>query len=458
MAATFDGVDDNYELAGETTLRYEYTQPFSGHAWILKSSVTGLAIMGKAQNSPPAAQQRGWAFNTEVIGGNLGISFHLVNNGSSAHAFKQAEVLASGVTSGLQPGLWVPVGFTYDGSGLTSGMKLYCNGSVMTTSGTPVDTLGGNTILVNGVPVRLAGFDTEFWDGTLSGVVIVPAELNATEMAALGDIRNIMDDPSTFLSTPPDVWVPLPRTNGVVDLNDYSGNGHTASVGTGAPAVAADPEVVFDTFNTGDITSTGSFTLTPNGHVEAVAALIVQNASSSDLISGVTHGGVALTRIPVNGFAQDTSGEAGAAYLYLLNSGVLQGAQTLEATVASGTNAKRVWGVTINSVGRVKITDSGKVEGDTANPSVTFATAAPWTGLALNVCFSGQNAPGSLTAGAGYIKLGGGRDFGSQSAVAEAGSLAGASVASGWTATSEDVAMIALALQAMGWVPKVMTS
>src|SRR6187551_1271689 len=125
MARRFDGVDDCLELAAESTLRYEYTQPFSGHAWIRKFDSSGFCVMGKAQNSPPAAQQRGWAFNTENNGGTLCISFHLVNNGGSAHMFAQAQVPSTGT---LVPGLWTPVGFTYDGSGLSSGVTLYING------------------------------------------------------------------------------------------------------------------------------------------------------------------------------------------------------------------------------------------------------------------------------------------------------------------------------------------
>jgi hypothetical protein len=154
-----------------------------------------------------------------------------------------------------------------------------------------------------------------------------------------------------------------------------------------------------------------------------------------------------MTRVPTNGLAQDAAGEPGATYAYTLTSGVPQGAQTVTATVSSGTDAKTLFVVAVNSTSNVTIAASAKQEGDAANPSVTLTTEARFVGFVLNALFSGQNAPSSCTAGTGHAKLGGGRDFGSQSAVAEIGNFTGASVASGWTALSEDVAMIAVALE-----------
>jgi hypothetical protein len=144
----------------------------------------------------------------------------------------------------------------------------------------------------------------------------------------------------------------------------------------------------------------------------------------------------------------DPAGEPGAVYVYILTTNVPQGAQTVAVTVSSGTDAKTAWVVTLNSGGPVTVTDSELLAGDTANPSVTLGTTADWVGMALNVCFSGLGTTGSLTAGTGHTKLGGGRDFGNQVVVAEIGNLVGANIASGWTAAIEDVAMVAVALEA----------
>ncbi len=255
MAAFMDGVDDRYDLANESTLRYEYTQAFSGHCWIKKETASAFCIFGKAQISGP---QRGWAFNTEVIGTGLGISFHLVNDNGTAHAFKQAQNTTSGITNAMQPGLWVPVGFTYTGSGLTSGMTLYANGNVLTPEAGAVDTLGGQTILVNGVSPSVGAFGPapgEWWAGSVCGVVIVPATLSAAEMLDLADIRNLQVNPSSFLSTAPDVWLPMGAQGTNIDLTDYSGNGHSLSVGSGGPVVEPDPVIVLDTFKRTDFTS-----------------------------------------------------------------------------------------------------------------------------------------------------------------------------------------------------------
>lgn len=449
MAAGFDGVDDVLQLANESTLRYPYTQPFSGHAWIRKQSAAGFCIMGKAQNSPPGAQQRGWAFNTENIGGQTGISFHLVNNGSSAHAFFQGTTTNNGNAAFMLNGLWFPVGFTYDGSGTIAGITLYLGGVDVVDGGGSADTLGGGTINVDGTPLRIGGFDTEFWTGDVCNIVLVPGELTATEMAALADIRNRDVNPATFLTTAaPDVWLPLRKSGASIDLTDYSGNGHHASVSTGAPAAVADPTVVLDWVGGKSFTGDDSSTYTPNGHLEAVLVGIVQDASSADRMAGVTHGGVSMTRVATHGLAQDTTGEPGAAYAYLLTSGVLQGAQTVAYDVSTGTDAKRSYIIGLNSIAPVQVVAGGRVQADADDPSVTLATTADFVGFIANFLYSGLNDPASITApsgGAAFPPT----DFGSQSAIAFMGNREGASIASGWVTTgSDDVAMIALALTA----------
>ena len=310
MAVSFDGVDDVLQLAGESTLRYEYTQAFSGHAWIRKPSETGFCIMGKAQNSPPGAQQRGWAFNTEAVGGGgLAISFHLVNNGGSAHAFAQAINPTNGT---LKTGVWVPVGFTYTGSGTTAGMKLYIGGVPITKdAGSIVDTLSGGTILVNGVPLRLGGFDSEFWAGDSCGIVLVPGTLTDSEMAALADIRNIATNPNTFLTTAaPDVWLPL-SGDAVADYTDYSGNGHNASVSSGAPAAVYGPRLVWlGNKGSGTLAGTSSqITFTTTDPIPAGSLVVLGDShlSGHGNITAVTVGALSLAfdkREVITGVAQ----------------------------------------------------------------------------------------------------------------------------------------------------------
>ena len=221
------------------------------------------------------------------------------------------------------------------------------------------------------------------------------------------------------------------------------------AVSTGMPRFDAQSFLDFTTTANGSWTHT-PVTATPRG----VVVLIAQNVVSTDLITGVTYGGVAMTRIATDGLAQDTVGEPGAAYAYFLGSNVPTGAQTVAVTVSSGTDAKTGWAVTLSGDSNQAIAASGKIQVDTLNPSVTLATDGYFDGVCLSVFFSGLNAPtdGTITAGTGYTKLtasaAGGRDFGTESACAQyASGLKGASIVCGWTAASDDCAMIALAVK-----------
>lgn len=376
MAVSFDGVDDVLSLANESTLRYEYTQAFSGHCWIRKSDETGFCIMGKAQSSGP---QRGWAFNTEAVGGGgLAISFHLVNNGGSAHAFAQAINPTNGT---LKTGVWVPVGFTYTGSGTTAGMTLYIGGVAVTKdAGSTVDTLAGGTILVNGVAPRVAGFDTEFWKGDVCGVVIVPATLTGTEMAALADIRNIRTNPRTFLTTAnPDVWLPL-HGDATADYTDSSGNGHNASVSSGAPAATYSPRAVWlGNKGSGAVVGTSNqITFTTNTAIPAGAMVTAgtSHLSGHGNITGITVGSLSLAldkREVITGIAQTEIWSAVASSQ--IASGATVTVTYTTSTSDAGMATVDAFGGNFPSSGRTDKTSGAQDNTSTATTFDTGATA-----------------------------------------------------------------------------------
>lgn len=197
-----------------------------------------------------------------------------------------------------------------------------------------------------------------------------------------------------------------------------------------------------------DFTTSNSWTHSPGTpYPQGVIVLIIQNTASTDVISAVTYGGVAMTRVSTNGLAQDSAGEAGAVYAYTLHTGIPSGPQTVAVTVSSGTTAKRGHCFTVTAPDRTRVAASGRVQGDTADPSVTLGTGSGFAGFVVNALYSGQNALSSLTVGAGYDPIG--IDFGNQTGAVEYGHKTGASVASGWTATSDDVAMVAVAIDVM---------
>jgi hypothetical protein len=121
-------------------------------------------------------------------------------------------------------------------------------------------------------------------------------------------------------------------------------------------------------------------------------------------------------------------------------------------TVTSGTDTKKCTSTTYTATGDTRIAASNKTTGDQANPAVTLATNADFNGMVYACLFSGQNAPASITAGTtanpNYQSLSG-QDFGSQSTLSQYGQQAGANVVCGFTSLSEDVAMVAAAIEAI---------
>lgn len=204
--------------------------------------------------------------------------------------------------------------------------------------------------------------------------------------------------------------------------------------------------VAYDAQSYLTFTSTNSWTHTPVGAPRAVVVMIAQTVSSSDLVSGVTYGGVAMTRVTT---AADTVTEPGRVYVYHLGAGIPTGAQTVAVTVSSGTDAKIGWCVTGTAAADTIVEDWGVVENNVANPSVTLATAAAFDGLVTNVFYWG-GADASPTATGSATKLtgpdAGGRDFGNQGAMASYVASSGASRTSGWTSGTDDVAMAAVAI------------
>jgi hypothetical protein len=162
--------------------------------------------------------------------------------------------------------------------------------------------------------------------------------------------------------------------------------------------VARDAVLESATFTT---TSPHTFTFTPVGTPRAILLAIAHGTVSTDLITGaVTYGGVAMTRIATNGFAQATSGEVGAAYLYFLGASIPTGAQTVSITHTGSTDVK--WAICQSMTGAAdtEIGASAKLEGSQTNPQSALDTGATES-LRSCILYSGTNAPGNAAVLAG---------------------------------------------------------
>lgn len=215
--------------------------------------------------------------------------------------------------------------------------------------------------------------------------------------------------------------------------------------------------VAYDTFsNAGEFTAATdpkTWTHTPVGTPRGVVVFIQQTGTSADFVNGtVSYGGVALTRVPTNGFAQDTAVEAASVYAYFLGSGIPTGAQTVSIDHDNGIfGTKHAMCVTITAAADTEVVASGKLENDAANPSISLDSGAK-TAIKLFNLYSGQNALANLSDPTGITRI----DTGTTSAKYSADLFCRVygyrttpgtgSETVGQTATSDDVAMVALAI------------
>lgn len=192
-----------------------------------------------------------------------------------------------------------------------------------------------------------------------------------------------------------------------------------------------------------------TWTHTPAGTPRGVIVFISGHQASLDEVTGVTYGGVSMTRVPTNGYATDAAVEVGSVYAYTLHSSIPTGAQTVSiAWDDTGTNAqKRAACITVTAAADTEIVTSGKIDGDAANPSLSLDSGAV-TAFRAFVLFSGRPLA-SITLGSGLTSvLAEDLDTSTRSRhVAYETTPATGSTARGWTASSDDVAMIGVALK-----------
>lgn len=187
---------------------------------------------------------------------------------------------------------------------------------------------------------------------------------------------------------------------------------------------------------------------TPVGTPRAIVVFLAHGIESTDLITSVSYGGVAMTRVPTNGFAQDTAGEPGASYAYFLGASIPTGLQQVSIVHTGSTTTK--WAITVSytAAGDTQIGASGKLEGDQANPQLALNTAV--SSIRACILYSGHDAGASVAVLAGMEAVGAlnSVDFGTDGAfMGQQSTASTGSFTIGFTATSEDTAFIALAIQ-----------
>lgn len=190
--------------------------------------------------------------------------------------------------------------------------------------------------------------------------------------------------------------------------------------------------------------------------VKGIIVLIIDNASSADVITGVSYGGVPMKRV---GFAINTV-EAGTVYSYFLGTGIPQGTQTVLVSTASTDSVAGV-AISLLADGDTALAgDATSISATIANPTMFIPGVSTQQVVCASVMHSAANAP-NLTPGTGFsdLTVPGGLslavDFGTQTGDFEYGRSTAAQNPGGreevdWAANSTGVAGLALAVTDVG--------
>jgi hypothetical protein len=207
--------------------------------------------------------------------------------------------------------------------------------------------------------------------------------------------------------------------------------------------------ISYDAESEGTGTTTLSWTHTPVGTPRGVLVFCMVATISTDVFSGATYGGTAMTAV---GSAADSSGEVGFTEAYFLGASIPTGAQTAVCTVSSGTNTKHGVAFTFTNNNASDMETAGAdfctVSADVDDPSCTIASQTSPT-MAAAAMHSGQNAEASTTAGSGFT-IRHSNDYGTSTTASETMTTqqsSGTVTAAFVTAASDDVAMVGVAIK-----------
>lgn len=194
-------------------------------------------------------------------------------------------------------------------------------------------------------------------------------------------------------------------------------------------AIAFDAATESATFTT---TSPHTFSHTPVGTPRGVIVGTVQSASSAVLVTAVSYGGVAMTRMARG---VDTSGEPGGAALWFLGEGIPAGMQTVSITHTATSVVKWAGVATVTAAADTEIGVGGFLSDGATNPQVIIGKQS---GMSFGALFSGHDDVSSFTPLAGTETIFS-EDFGTDVGFFFRESAAGSgTVAVGYTAGAED--------------------
>ena len=193
QALNFDGSNDYVDLGAPVNMNFERTNPYSLVAWVKKSARSSYgAIIARMDNT---ASYRGYDMfycgtsSSECTPGS--VKAHIINSWSS-------NAIAVYVSSGgtiIDDNNWHNVIVTYDGSSSATGIKIYIDGTVQTTTN-PGYTLSAT--VVPAVNWKIATRQSEsIFGGSIDDVRIYNRALSAAEVTDLYNQGTVTANAST---------------------------------------------------------------------------------------------------------------------------------------------------------------------------------------------------------------------------------------------------------------------
>lgn len=172
QALRFDGTDDYVAIGNSSTYNFDRANTFSISAWFYKDSITGPLGIFTKQNTT-TGQFTGYGI--AILNNNLTPSFGLQSNTSN-----QANITSPAVSAGA----WHHIVGTYDGSSSASGLKMYVDG-VLQSSTITSDTLTSS--IVNTVAPQISGRNgaNQLSPGKIDEVRLYNRVISAAEVTAL---------------------------------------------------------------------------------------------------------------------------------------------------------------------------------------------------------------------------------------------------------------------------------
>lgn len=177
----FDGVNDNLTIADAASLRLDFNTPFTISFWFKTSNNGVQNIITKQTNN---ANATGYAVWLETNGR---VTFEFRNAGSN-----RIEITTS--TTGFNDGSWHHVVITHSGSGLSTGMTMYVDGTSRAFT-TAANTLGGLTTSSTATlyfAVNKTGSGAPF-RGNLDEICIWDAEYSAANVTTIYNLGKPTD-------------------------------------------------------------------------------------------------------------------------------------------------------------------------------------------------------------------------------------------------------------------------